>query len=162
MYISQCKFSTCHRSVQVTFRSIACSHLVQAPCCFRPTTLLDLPSSTAALTSSSSPLCHEPPHPPNLFGAAGILHPAQRPQPSTSFPSSPTTPAWALESLYISTSQVRVTFQRLQGQPELCAVPVEGNVTETSGQPQPSPETAADLLLLSMETKDSTVEMGIS
>lgn len=44
--------SDCHRSIQVTLRSMACSHLVQAPCCFRPAALLAPPSSTTVLTSS--------------------------------------------------------------------------------------------------------------
>lgn len=42
--------SACRTSVQVTSWSMAFSHL--APCCLNPATLLDLPSSNAALTSS--------------------------------------------------------------------------------------------------------------
>ena len=39
------------RSVHEIFLSTTCSHLVQAPCCPIPTALLDLSSSTTALTS---------------------------------------------------------------------------------------------------------------
>ena len=102
---------------------------------------------TEVFRTAPSPLCHEPPRPPTLFGAAGILHPARRPQPSASFPSSPPlqSGSWASVHRHLSSlCNLEFLFQRLQGQPELCAVPVEGKITETSGQPLPSPETATD------------------
>ncbi len=45
-----------HMSCQVTFRSIACSHFIQAPCFFIPTILLAHSSSIEARTSSCTNL----------------------------------------------------------------------------------------------------------
>ncbi len=44
-------------SFQVTLRSIACSHFIQAPCCRMATALLVRSSSTEARTSSCTSLC---------------------------------------------------------------------------------------------------------
>ncbi len=44
-------------SIQVTLRSIACSHFIQAPCCRMATALLVCSSSTEACTSSCTSLC---------------------------------------------------------------------------------------------------------
>ncbi len=44
-------------SFQVTLRSIACSHFIQAPCCRMTTALLVRSSSTEARTSSCTSLC---------------------------------------------------------------------------------------------------------
>ena len=112
----------------MTFQSMVCSHLVQAPCCLRLTVLLDLPSSTAALTSSWTSLRLSFPLTLSYWGVGKVPRPA----------------LLLLELL----------LQGLQGQLEIGVISVEVDAAKAPGQSQPPPEEAADFPLQALYDGD--------